>query len=63
MSEAVELIKERIAKVDKDRETALMAKVRAEREVDNQQTLLGIYDASLKSLREDLAKLAPTEES
>ena len=57
MSEATELIKERIAKVEKDREVAAMAKTRAERDVRDQQTLFDIADASLRSLRSDLNAL------
>lgn len=61
MSEATELIKAQITKYEKDREVANMAKNRAERDVDAQQTLVDIYDASLASLRADLAKIAPEE--
>lgn len=62
MSEAAELIKAQITKVEKDREVANMAKNRAERDVRDQQTLVDIYDASLRSLRADLAKIAPEGE-
>lgn len=61
MSEATDLIKERIAKVEKDREVAAMAKTRAERDVRDQETLLDIYDASLRSLRGDLSTLEQSD--
>lgn len=57
MSEAIGLIKERIAKIEKDREVAMMAKSRAEREAESQQMLVDIYDGSLSSLRGDLSTL------
>lgn len=57
MSEATDLIKERIAKVEKDREVANMAKTRAERDVRDQQAFVDAYDASLRSLRSALSTL------
>ena len=57
MSEATDMIKTRIAQIEKDREVAMMAKARAERDADSQQTLVDIYDSSLKSLRGDLSTL------
>lgn len=57
MSEATNMIKARIAQVEKDREVAMMAKARAERDADSQQTLVDIYDSSLRSLRSDLSTL------
>ncbi len=62
MSEATDMIKARIAQIEKDREVAMMAKARAERDADSQQTLVDIYDSSLRSLRGDLAKIAPEPE-
>ncbi len=57
MSEAIGLIKERIAKIEKDREVAMMAKSRAERDAESQQALVDIYDGSLRSLRGALSTL------
>lgn len=57
MSEATDMIKARIAQIEKDREVAMMAKARAERDADSQQTLVDIYDSSLSSLRGDLSTL------
>lgn len=57
MSEATDMIKARIAQIEKDREVAMMAKARAERDADSQQTLVDIYDSSLRSLRGDLSTL------
>ena len=57
MSEATELIKELITKVERDREVAVMAKTRAERDARDQQALVDLHDASLRSLRSDLSTL------
>lgn len=57
MSEATGMIKARIAQIEKDREVAMMAKARAERDADSQQTLVDVYDSSLRSLRSDLSTL------
>ena len=57
MSEATDMIKARIAQIEKDREVAIMAKARAERDADSQQKLVDIYDSSLRSLRGDLSTL------
>ena len=57
MSEATELIKELIAKVERDREVAVMAKTRAERDVRDQQAIVDLHEASLRSLRSDLSTL------
>ena len=57
MSEATDMIKARIAQIEKDREVAMMAKARAERDADSQQKLVDIYDGSLRSLRGDLSTL------
>ena len=57
MSEATDMIKARIAQIEKDREVAMMAKARAERDADSQQTLVDIYDGSLRSLRSALSTL------
>lgn len=57
MSEAIGLIKERIAKIEKDREVAMMAKSRAERDAESQQMLMDSYDGSLRSLRSALSTL------
>lgn len=57
MSEATDMIKARIAQVEKDREVAVMAKARAERDADSQQKLIDIYDGSLRSLRGALSTL------
>lgn len=63
MSEATDMIKTRIAQVEKDREVAIMAKARAERDADSQQKLVDIYDGSLRSLRSDLNKLQQSDQS
>ena len=57
MSEATDMIKARIAQIEKDREVAIMAKARAERDAESQQKLVDIYDGSLSSLRGDLSTL------
>ena len=62
MSEATDMIKTRIAQVEKDREVAIMAKARAERDADSQQKLVDIYDGSLRSLRGDLNKLQQSDQ-
>lgn len=62
MSEATDMIKARIAQIEKDREVAMMAKARAERDADSQQTLVDIYDGSLLSLRSDLNKLEQSDQ-
>ena len=62
MSEATDMIKTRIAQIEKDREVAIMAKTRAERDADSQQKLVDIYDGSLRSLRSDLNKLQQSDQ-
>ncbi len=57
MSEATDMIKARIAQIEKDREVAIMAKARAERDAESQQKLVDIYDGSLRSLRGALSTL------
>ena len=57
MSEATELIKELITKVERDREVAVMAKTRVERDVRDQQAIVDLHEASLRSLRSDLSTL------
>lgn len=61
MSEATDMIKARIAQIEKDREVAMMAKARAERDADSQQKLVDIYDSSLRSLRGDLSTLEQSQ--
>lgn len=63
MSEATDMIKARIAQIEKDREVAIMAKTRAERDADSQQKLVDIYDGSLRSIRSDLNKIEQSDQS